>query len=299
MYMNIQGCIREDRTRPRPKSTRQRSQGLANRQNEGETCKQDKDHTANLKGKLKTNKNNISMAHINIDGLLHKMAEIRNFLFTTKGDILAITETHLDLSIDRERIEIDVYELERRDRQKSDYDKVSELWGGVIIYYKENLKVISQLDRYGTNMEAIWIEIISHSQRLLIGAVYRHPKDVKFFYKFRNTSEKISTKRKHLVILVDLSSDLNLKGKNKDKEESYYGRKLSGILKHYNLHNIINRPTRITKETETIIDLIICIAKYLVKDSGVISDHSLVYIVYNIKKDIETPEIRTVKDFKR
>ena len=109
--------------------------------------------------------------------------------------------------------------------------------------------------------------------------------------------------RKHLVILGDLNSDLNLKGKNKDKEESYYGGKLSGILNHYNLYNIINRPTRITKETETIIDLIICSTKYLVKDSGVahlgISDHSLVYIVYNIKKDIETPEIRTVKDFKK
>ena len=94
----------------------------------------------------------------------------------------------------------------------------------------------------------------------------------------------------HLGILGDLNSDLNLKGKNKDKEVSYYGRKLSGILKHYNLYNIINRPTRITKETETIIDLIICITKYLVKDNGVahlgISDHSLVYIVYNIKTDI-------------
>ena len=101
-------------------------------------------------------------------------------------------------------------------------------------------------------MEAIWIEIISYSQRLLIGAVYRHPNDhVKFFDKFRNTLEKIWMKRKHLVILRDLNSDLNLKGKNKDKEESYYGRKLSGILKHYNLYNIINRPTRIMKETET------------------------------------------------
>ena len=131
------------------------------------------------------------MAHINTDGLLHKMAEIRNFLFTTKVDILAITETHLDLNIDRGHTETDGYELERRDRQKSDYDKVSELWGGVVIYYKENLNVISQLDRYGTNMEAIWIEVISHSQRLLIGAVYRHPKDVKFFDKYKNTSEKI------------------------------------------------------------------------------------------------------------
>ena len=101
MCMNTQGCIREDRTRH--KSTRQRSQSLANRQKEGETCKEDKDHTANLKEKLKTNKNNI----YTIDGLLHKMAEIGNFLFTTKVDILAITETHLDLSINREHIEID------------------------------------------------------------------------------------------------------------------------------------------------------------------------------------------------
>ena len=41
MCMNTQGFIQEDRTRPRPKSTRQRSQGPANRQNEGELCKKD------------------------------------------------------------------------------------------------------------------------------------------------------------------------------------------------------------------------------------------------------------------
>ena len=34
-------------------------------------------------------------------------------------DILTITETHLDLSIDREHTEIDGYELKRRDSQKS------------------------------------------------------------------------------------------------------------------------------------------------------------------------------------
>ena len=217
------------------------------------------------------------------------MAEIRNFLFTTKVDILTITETHLDLSIDREHIETDGYELERRDRQKSDHDKVSELWGGIVIYYKENLKVISPLDKYGTNMEAIWIEIISHSQGLLIGAVYRHPKDVKFFNKFRNTLEKIWMKRKHPVILGDLNSDLNLKGKSKDEEESYYGRKLSGILKHYNLYNIINRPTRTMKETETIIDLIICSTKYLVKDSGVSHLYQIIVLftlMYTISRRI-------------
>ena len=126
IFRITQGCIQEDRTRPRPKPTRQRSQGLANRQNEGEPCKKNKDHTANLKEKLKTNKNNISVAHINIDGLLHKMAEITIFLFTTKVDILAITETHLDLTIDREHIEIDGYGLERRDRQKNDNSSVRE-----------------------------------------------------------------------------------------------------------------------------------------------------------------------------
>ena len=64
MCMNTQGCIRDDG--PRPKSTRQRSQGLANRQNEGETCEEDKDHTANLKEKLIPNKSNMSVAHINM-----------------------------------------------------------------------------------------------------------------------------------------------------------------------------------------------------------------------------------------
>ena len=76
--MNTQGCIQEDRTRPRPKSTRQRSQGPANGQNEGESCKEDKDHTANLKEKLKTNKNNISVAHINIEGHTNSRFKIQD-----------------------------------------------------------------------------------------------------------------------------------------------------------------------------------------------------------------------------
>eukprot|EP00794_Sanderia_malayensis_P000634 gene634-1302_t len=294
---------------PRPQADRSRSsQGPTKKEGETHKDKEVNDNNsvtgyATLTEKLGVNKNHITMAHINIAGLLHKIAEVRNFINTTNIDILAITETHLDGSIDKDHLGIEGYAMERRDRQKEDYEKVSELWGGVVIYYKENLKVVSQQDRYGTNMEAIWIEIISHSQRLLVGALYRHPKDVKFFDKFNNTLEKIWMNRKHLVIMGDLNSDLNIKGKNKDKEYSYFGKKLSAILKQQNLYNIINKPTRITKESETIIDLIICSTKYLVKDSGVahigVSDHSLVYVVHKIKKDIERPEIRTVKDFKK
>ena len=80
-------------------------------------------------------------------------------------------------------------------------------------------------------------------------------------------------------------------------------KELSNILNSFNLRNVITEPTRIAENSETLIDLCIVNDIQKVNQSGVlhlrISDHSLIYASYKIKKEKEPPIIRTVKNFQR
>ena len=90
-----------------------------------------------------------------------------------------------------ENIAIDGYNLTRRDRKETDFEETNEgRYGGCLIYYKENLQVVQKNDKLDSNIEALWIDVIMHSQRIMIGNVYRHPKDKNLYQKFRKESGK-------------------------------------------------------------------------------------------------------------
>ena len=75
------------------------------------------------------------------------------------------------------------YQFVRRDRN-------GRAGAGVAIYFKDHL-TCAQITKYEVpDFEAIWIEVISISQRLLVGCVYRPPDFSEFFGKFRCVVEK-------------------------------------------------------------------------------------------------------------
>ena len=161
---------------------------------------------------MKGNKNNMKIAHININGLLGKITEIKELLQRTSLDILGVTETHLSRLIKDENIAIDGYNLTRRDRKETDFEETNEgRYGGCLIYYKENLQVVERNDKLDSNIEALWIDVIMHSQRIMIGNVYRYPKDKNFYQKFSNLLEGIWEARRSIIIVGDFNSDLNHK----------------------------------------------------------------------------------------
>ena len=63
-------------------------------------------------------------------------------------------------------------------------------------------------------MEAIWIEVICRSQRLLIGTIYRPPKDKDFYDRFKNILDHLWSKRNDILLIGDFNSDLLTKNKN-------------------------------------------------------------------------------------
>ena len=99
--------------------------------------------------------------------------------------------------------------------------------------------------------QATWIEVICRSQRLLIGTVYRPPKDKDFYDRFKNISDHLWTKRNNILLIGGFNFDLLTKNKN------HQGKKLRRILNMFGLKNVIKKPTRVVSSSETIIDLII------------------------------------------
>ena len=77
---------------------------------------------------------NISMkvGHLNVNGLVGKISEIRYLLRETKFDIFGITESHLDKDVMNEDIFVDGYKVARSDRNNG------KKGGGCAIYFSDD-----------------------------------------------------------------------------------------------------------------------------------------------------------------
>ena len=62
------------------------------------------------------NTQGLKVAHLNVNGLLNKMSEIRFLLQETRFDILGLTETHLNNKIEDDQISVDGYKMVHKDR---------------------------------------------------------------------------------------------------------------------------------------------------------------------------------------
>ena len=94
----------------------------------------------------------LKLAHINVRGLLGKFNEITLLLEESNIDILAITETHLDRSVQNETVKITGYEVERHDRDKNGEE--------CLFYWKENLDVtVNSVINATKATESVWIEL--------------------------------------------------------------------------------------------------------------------------------------------
>ena len=77
---------------------------------------------------LKGEKNLLKVGHINIDGLLSKISEIKVIIIIEESDldILSITETHLSAAISDDQLDMEGYEFARRGRKEDDFTKTHE-----------------------------------------------------------------------------------------------------------------------------------------------------------------------------
>ena len=75
----------------------------------------------------------LKIAHLNIQGLIHKVDEVHFLLNDNAIDVLCINETWLDKDVDDSEVEIDGYNTYRLDRQNG------KIRGGVLCYVANSI----------------------------------------------------------------------------------------------------------------------------------------------------------------
>ena len=116
---------------------------------------------------------------------------------------------------------------------------------GLLLYFSHsvNLKRASHLEQHNT--ESIWIEVcLKRSKPILVGFTYRNPSErTDWFDRFTLMMDAVCLEAKEIILLGDFNISL-LKPHIKWNQ----------LYENFNLHQLINKPTRITTTSETLID---------------------------------------------
>lgn len=113
-------------------------------------------------------KKGLKIAHLNICSLRNKMHDITGILKNNNIHILAISETHLDASIDSSLLHVNGYLLYRQDRNING--------GGVAFYVQDQIPVKIRRELACVGVEVLWLEVqLPHLKSILVGCCYRPP----------------------------------------------------------------------------------------------------------------------------
>ena len=187
---------------------------------------------------------------------------------------------------------IEGYKIYRNDRKNS-------RGGGVAIYVKNNIK--AKRIKIPSNLEVpenLWVELEFGKLKVAVGVMYKPPKIPYTIYaNLIETFIKIYSSYDHVVLLGDLNTDLS-------NPQSAPAKFLNeNFLEPLSLHQLITKPTRISKQSKTLIDLLIVndpknvpIADCV--EVGGVSDHHLIFCIYSLKKPKFKPYTVTTRDFK-
>ena len=171
------------------------------------------------------------------------------------------------------------YNMFRKDRAKGG--------GGLLVYISTTIpsRKLTLPTTYKT-LEAIAVDVEIGRQDILILSIYRPPNSSKKESKTcGNYLERVESElnsicqwacfKKKTVIIV---GDLNLDRLRLDRSE---GKILRDLEEVNDLHCLINEPTRVTANSQTLIDVMLTNNPDLFKNCGVynpeISDHSMIY----------------------
>lgn len=231
----------------------------------------------------------LKVGHINVRSLLSCFNDIKDHISSCAYDIFAITETWLSHGIADNTIYIDGYQLIRQDRPARG--------GGVALYIRTCFEYNICLTQCLEYLEHIWISVIVADGPLLIGIIYRPPntscKD--FFSEFEDTLLRFYTTVNKILCL----GDFNINFLN---DCSANTKTLINILETFSLSQFICEPTRLTRYSESTIDLI-CYNSDLkinveVRDIN-IADHFLTRCTIPIQNEAMQSAVLAYRDLKK
>ena len=237
--------------------------------------------------------------HFNIRSLTKKIDQCRILFDGSNIDVITVSETWLKSNTPTEAISINGFQCTRLDRKIPGTNK--KRGGGVLTYinqkHAKNVKELTEISETNTNVEALWTRIsMTHCKDVVICNIYRPPQGKldKALKYLEECLGNINTNKDEIYILGDLNVDVKTKKKPETK-------KLAFFIKSSQLNQLIKETTRITKTTETTLDLIMTNSKYITQAGTLndyLSDHQPVYAIKKKNKDSRTKETFTGRSYR-
>ena len=219
------------------------------------------------------NGQNFSLIHVNIRSLYRNLEKFDLFLSLinkSQFSVIAITETWLH-SKSPPIFDIENYTLLRADRQKG-------RGGGVALYIRKDLKYKLRQDFHIEGVEDLFIETIDTKfKNKVIGVIYRPPSNSleTFLDNLDNCLEKITVENKDNYLVGDFNIDLS-------EPHNFPCHRFIDTLSSYAFHPHIDKPTRISNTSRSIIDNIFSNDLNSIRNGIIyydISDHLPIFMI--------------------
>jgi len=185
----------------------------------------------------------IVVSFINVCSMRKKVNELQRYVASRGIHILGLAETWLRPDIADGELRIPHFKLFRKDR-------VNQQGGGVAIYCHELVNARRRTDLERDHMEVLWIEVTSGNQRIVLGCGYRAPHHpVGYWNDLEEMLSHVVQGRQDSTVLVgDFNVDMLA-------STSLHQKYLHSLSTQFNLTNYVTSPTRITCNTQTLLDL--------------------------------------------
>lgn len=207
----------------------------------------------------------------------------------TNPAVICLSETHITNTIHKSELIIENYRLEN-------CLSISRHTGGVSMYIREDLKysrIIEEVLDY--NYWIMGIKTVVGSKPYMLITVYHSPSSShsKFIEAFEELVNRLDVGNSTLIIIGDFNVNIAV--------NTFYKTKLLECINRLGLYQIMNQFTRVTKDSSTMIDLIVTNnrkVQYGVFLTPKITDHSII-AVYLQESHEKKGYFKSVRQFKK
>ena len=148
--------------------------------------------------------NGLKIGHLNVCTIIKNLEEIESILVSSKIDILTISESRLDGTVQDSEISINGYTILRKDRNRN---------GGGVLMYIRNSIIFNTVEQFINDLEILCIKICLHKQKAFHLAVWYRPPDSNndVFEQFECFLQYLDSQPFDFVITGDLNCDVSRK----------------------------------------------------------------------------------------
>lgn len=218
--------------------------------------------------------NNMAIISTNIRGVIGKFDETSDFLTSNSYvDILCLCETLLTDNIPDSALSIPGFNFFRKDRPGG--------WGGILVYYKEQLSTSRLFALESDEFESIWFLLKSGNINYLISNVYWPPNStVDLTHHLSSCLGTYNFDYNTIPIIFGDFNAHNVAWKHCTRTNSA-GRLLEDFLNSNDYEQLVDSPTRITTATQSCLDFILTNNPNIIDINGILpplgtSDHCMV-----------------------